>query len=311
MSDNKLVPEWLVPVLGGLVLEVFLLICLGGAVRTMNAGLACPDWPLCFGDVIPDYHPQVYLEFIHRVMAGLVSLTTVAVAVVLFRAAIPVQLKWLMVGALVVLLAQVVFGGLTVLWQLHAGVVAGHLGLATLFFACLLWQYLALKVGREAAVTTSWQRAWAVVVLIATYAQILLGGLVASNYAANVCPDWPLCQGQWVPTLSGAVGLQVLHRFNAYLLVAIILINWVLNRDTSPRARKVATGMLAMVGVQVGLGVANVFLGTPPLISVLHLATATGIFSLAVRQLYMNRAARYLVRQPRVRADLAAKPQPL
>lgn len=306
MSDSKL-PEWFVPFLGGLVIEVFLLICLGGAVRTMNAGLACPDWPLCFGDVIPDYHPQVYLEFIHRVMAGLVSLTTAFLAVFLFRAHVRPALKYLMGGALVVLFAQVIFGGLTVLWQLHAHVVAGHLGLATLFFALLLWIYMDLKHGKEAAVTSTPQKTWSVVVVTWTYAQILLGGLVASHYAANVCPDFPTCQGQWVPTLSGPVGLQVIHRFNAYLLVAVIAVNWFVNRDTSPRARKLSNGMLAMVLTQIGLGIANVFLGTPPLISVLHLATATGLFSLGLRQLYMTVAARYVTQ--RESAGVAGAPR--
>ena len=50
------------------------LMLLGAGVRTMDAGLACPDWPLCFGKVIPDYHFGVYLEFLHRAIAGLVSL---------------------------------------------------------------------------------------------------------------------------------------------------------------------------------------------------------------------------------------------
>ncbi|MBX3020301.1 MAG: COX15/CtaA family protein [Bdellovibrionales bacterium] len=296
MSSTRRLPDWFAPVLGGLVVEVFFLIALGGAVRTMNAGLACPDWPLCFGDVIPDYHPQVYLEFLHRAMAGIVAITTGVLAIYLWRSDAPKSSKYVMAFTVVLLLAQIVFGGLTVLLQLHAGVVATHLGMGTGFFGLLLWLYLGVKKGREAAVTSDWQRIWSVVVIAGVFAQILLGGLVASHYAANVCPDFPTCQGQWIPTLKGPVGLQVIHRLNAYLLFILIAVNWVLNRDASPRAKSLASGMLAMVLAQIGLGIANVFLHTPPLISVLHLALATAILSLAVRQLYMNHHARDLIR---------------
>lgn len=295
MTSKRPLPEWFVPVLGGLAIEVFLLIALGGSVRTMNAGLACPDWPLCFGDVIPDWHPQVYLEFIHRAMAGLVSLTTAFLAFHLWRSSAPATLKWIMGFTVALLSAQVVFGGLTVIWQLQAGVVATHLSMGTGFFALLLWMYLSLKYGREPAVTSHWQRVWSVVVVLNVFTQIILGGLVASNYAALVCPDFPTCQGQWLPTFSGPVGLQVIHRLNAYLLVIVIAINWLLNRDTSPRAKSIANGMLAMIVMQIGLGIANVFFRAPPLISVLHLATATALLSLGVRQLYMVQQARQLV----------------
>src|ERR1700760_1820611 len=61
-----------------LCIATFELIVLGGAVRALNAGLACPDWPLCFGDYVPDFHPQVYLEFIHRVLAGSIGFATLA-----------------------------------------------------------------------------------------------------------------------------------------------------------------------------------------------------------------------------------------
>lgn len=293
---QKQLPGWFVPVLGGLIVEVFFLIALGGAVRTMNAGLACPDWPLCFGDVIPDYHPQVYLEFLHRAMAGLVSITTAVLAIALFRSQAPAALKWIMGFTLALLAAQVVFGGLTVLLQLHYGVVATHLGMGTAFFALLRWIHLSLKQGPEAAVTSAWQRIWSYVVIVAVFGQIILGGLVASKYAALACPDFPLCNGQWVPTLQGPVGTHVLHRFNAYLVAVIVAINWLLNRDASPRAKSVASGMMGMVLLQICLGVANIVFRVPPLISVLHLAMATGILALAVRQLYMNLAARDLVR---------------
>ena len=63
-------------VYGLLCAAIICLIALGAATRAMNAGLACPDWPLCFGDIIPDFHPQVYFEFIHRVLACLIALAT-------------------------------------------------------------------------------------------------------------------------------------------------------------------------------------------------------------------------------------------
>jgi cytochrome c oxidase assembly protein subunit 15 len=295
LVSRKPLPDWFITALGALVLEVFILIAVGGSVRTMNAGLACPDWPLCFGDVIPDYHPQVYLEFVHRVMAGLVGLTVVFLAAVLWRSSAAKALKLEMLLTVLLLGAQIVFGGLTVRWQLEPWVVATHLGMGTAFFGLLHWMYLSLKLGREAAITSGLLRTWSIVVMALVYIQILLGGTVASHYAGLACPDWPTCQGHWIPTFSGPVGLQVIHRLSAYLLSIAIAVNWVLNRDSSPRAKSIATGLVGMTVFQLGLGVANVFLQTPPLISVIHLATAVGIFSLAIRQLYMKVAARQLV----------------
>src|SRR6266699_3072765 len=50
-------------------------IVLGGTVRGMGAGLACPDWPLCNGSVIPDLaDPTIAIEYAHRLVAALTSL---------------------------------------------------------------------------------------------------------------------------------------------------------------------------------------------------------------------------------------------
>ena len=57
-----------------LVVLVTGLIVLGASVRAFEAGLACPDWPLCFGQIIPEMNLEVAFEFGHRVMAGGVSL---------------------------------------------------------------------------------------------------------------------------------------------------------------------------------------------------------------------------------------------
>lgn len=284
-------PSWYIGVFGGLVVAVYGLIALGGSVRIMNAGLACPDWPLCFGDVIPDYHPQVYFEFIHRVVAGCVGLVTLSLQILLFRSKVSKKLKWLGAASLVLLLTQIVFGGLTVLLQLHAKVVAGHLALGTGFFSVLLWMYLSLK-GEKAVSVKPWVRRWTLFSGAAVYGQILLGGLVASNFASLACTEFPKCQGEWFPTFHGIIGLHITHRLGAYTLFAILLMNfWLLRRGVADRLKSLSTGALAMVLVQIGIGIANVLFFTPPLIAVAHLAMATAILSLMVRQIHYSFAS--------------------
>ena len=59
--------------LGLLIFLTVDLMVLGAGVRALDAGLTCPYWPLCFGKVIPAMHVGVWLEFIHRVIAGFVA----------------------------------------------------------------------------------------------------------------------------------------------------------------------------------------------------------------------------------------------
>lgn len=289
-------PAWYPRAFGGLVISVFFLIALGGSVRIMNAGLACPDWPLCFGDIIPDYHPQVYFEFIHRVIAGLVSIATAVLMWKLFRSRAPSSLKTWGWVAVVLLLTQVVFGGLTVLLQLHSKVVAAHLGMGTAFFGLLLWIYLGLREVRLPRVPVSdWRWKWSTFVLLAVFGQIILGGLVASHFASLVCTDFPTCHGEWFPTFRGIIGLHVIHRLGAYMIFAILLANYILAKGTrrslnaavATRLGKITGFAFLLVLVQIGIGIANVKLHTPPLIAVAHLATAALILSMAVRQLHV------------------------
>lgn len=259
---------------------------LGASVRAMNAGLACPDWPLCFGQFIPDYHPQVYFEFIHRVVAGLLGLLTLGLAFFLFRRAdVARGVKWMVGASLVLYLAQAVMGGLTVLLQLHEKVVAAHLMMATVFLALNLLVYLRLKETKVVGVVSSGvaRLAWAVTAII--FGQIFLGGLVASHYAALVCTDFPKCHGQWIPTLSGIVGLHVIHRFGAYFTALSVLVLWIVLRRSAapPPFRRIGGAMVGMVFMQIGVGIANVVFYTPPLITVIHQAVGIALFAHALK----------------------------
>jgi len=280
---------WFLKAYGVLLIAVFFLLALGSSVRVMKAGLACPDWPLCFGDVIPDYHPQVYFEFLHRVLAGLVALSTFALHFILLRGPAPKWLKGLAVTSLLLLLAQIVFGGLTVILLLQSGVVATHLLLGAAFFISLLWIYLSLKPSVAGPREALWFFPQSIFVSLAAYGQIFLGGMVAANFASLVCIDFPTCHGEWFPTFSGIIGLHMIHRLGGYFIFVMSLTNWLLTRrfGRAARLRRLAGIMFLCVCGQVCLGIANVLLLTPPLIAVAHLALAMGILSVAVRQLHL------------------------
>jgi cytochrome c oxidase assembly protein subunit 15 len=275
-----------------LVLGILGLIAFGGSVRAMNAGLACPDWPLCYGDVIPDYHPQVYFEFIHRALAGFDTITLLILNILVLRSKkVSRGIKWLAIFSWVLLLAQIVMGGLTVLWQLKESVVTIHLALGTALFATLLTIYMGLKrasgpdefAGER--LESQQLGLFPMVLMAASYGQIILGGLVASHYAGNVCPEFPLCHGELVPTLRGPIGLQVIHRLGAYTLftLGVLYLIFVFLRTQNHFWRQNALYFMSLLMLQLCVGVANVLFGTPPLITVLHLFIGTSLLGIATR----------------------------
>lgn len=265
-----------------LLAMVFFLIPLGASVRAMNAGLACPDWPLCFGDIIPDYHPQVYFEFIHRVLAGVVGIYFFTISYFIFKdKGISSSNKKVTAFAVVLLVAQIIMGGLTVTLQLHEYIVAAHLSMGTGFFAVLVWLYTSIQ-SPAADVSVGKIKNFSVVAMLAVYGQIILGGLVASHYAALACTDFPLCYGKWIPTLKGIIGLHVIHRLGAYALFVILCSYiYVIYKNTQVEwARRLARHVFILIFLQIAIGIANVLLFRPPLITVLHLAFGTALFGI-------------------------------
>lgn len=196
------------------VVVCFALVVLGAYVRLSNAGLGCPDWPGCYGHLVvpatthavasadaryparPLEAPKAWKEMIHRYLAGVVGLLVLAMAVLAVaarRRGLPIRMALVVLGVIIV---QIVFGALTVTWQVMPVIVTTHLmlGLATL--ALLWWMWLRQRVAQpDADGLPGAVRGWAALALVVLVGQIFLGGWTSTNYAAIACPDFPTCQG--------------------------------------------------------------------------------------------------------------------
>jgi len=119
-----------------------LIIVSGGAVRLTGSGLGCSDWPACENDqLVAPLETHAMIEFINRLITGLVS--AIVIAAVLgshWRVPRRADLVWLSWGLVVGVLAQIVLGGLVVLYELPPVLVIGHFLLSMV----LLWNAVVL-----------------------------------------------------------------------------------------------------------------------------------------------------------------------
>ena len=246
------------------------LLLLGSVVHATNSSLACPDWPTCFGSMMPEMTGGVFWEHLHRLWAG---------ALVLLFAAAVVVVKWahperrdlfrLGVVGLALLVVQSLLGGATVLYQLPDAVSTSHLAMAFAFLVLVVAMreragpgWPAGERGRRAT------RRLGVAGGSFVFLQSVGGAVVRHTDAGVACPDVPLCLGRLVPPLEyPLVLIHFQHRVLGVLVVLVVL--WhaarVLARVREPAARRLAGAMAVVVVAQMLLGFVSVVqrLGAP------------------------------------------------
>lgn len=272
-------------------------IVLGAWVRLNDAGLGCPDWPGCYGHALVQpgagvESAKAWKEMIHRYCAGSFGLLVMALAVIAWRRGRGRE-RWILPLAAGVVIFQAALGAWTVTMKLEPLVVMGHL-LGGFTLAVLLWLALLGLLQRRVERVPGGLVVLSRVALAVVVLQVMLGGWTSSNYAALACPDFPLCRGAWLPHANFAaafvpwhklgvsyqygvlggparVAIQLAHRLGALMTAGVVGTLAVLClRSGVPRLRRSGAMLLALLGLQLALGIGNVLLGLPLPVAVMH-----------------------------------------
>lgn len=254
--------------------------------------------------------PKAWKEMLHRYLASLVGALIVGVLLrtVLERRRLPHLRRQAAyrLGLPLTLLGVVILQGLLGKWTvtllLKPAIVTLHLlgGMATL--SLLVW-LAARHWSRESPLQrpTPGLRGWSLLALITLAMQIALGGWVSANYAALACVDFPTCDGRWAPDMDFEHGFHFVrdlgvtasgeplasaalnaihwaHRAGA-VLVAVIVGLLAARLLWYRELRVFGAGLLVLLLVQIGLGVANVVALLPLPVAVAHNAVAALLLS--------------------------------
>ncbi len=235
-----------------LCIATLILMAIGSATRVMNAGLACPDWPLCYGTLVPtkQMNFQVFLEWFHRLDAALIGIGAIALSIVAWwkRNFLPKWLPWASTFALGLIVLQGVLGGLTVTQLLRFDIVTAHLGTALLFFITLLVIGTALTPyqGTGNVGNLPWLSLTAAILV---YVQSILGALVGSRWALHQC-------------LTGQQLCSIMHSHITGVVpptlatLAVVFLSW-RTPALHPALRRLANMAGGLLGLQILLGVAT------------------------------------------------------
>ncbi|MDX2257227.1 MAG: heme A synthase [Pseudanabaenaceae cyanobacterium bins.39] len=274
----------------GIAIATWMVMAIGSATRVMNAGLACPDWPLCYGSILPaeQMNLQVFLEWFHRLVASTVGFATIVLcgASWYFRQSLPKWVPWATSGSLGLVIFQGVLGGLTVTQLLRFDIVTAHLGTGLLFFSSLLGTAIALIAEKYQSlmpttdtISFNLRKPWlawlGLSAAVLVYLQSILGALVASQWALHQCfATQDMCIVLNVH-LIGVVPATIAS-------IAVVVSSWRSSAIT-PMLRNCASlvGILVFAQVAIGYATYKLHLQVEPL-TVAHQATGSALLGTLV-----------------------------
>jgi heme a synthase len=293
-------------------LFAFFVIGLGAFTRLVDAGLGCPDWPGCYGQltvpVTGDFNKyKAWAEMTHRYFVGCLSMLILGVVFFSFTKKYRSRGNIILALSLVLLLIyQISLGRWTVTLKLLPIIVTQHLLGGFLILSILWLVYLNNKISTESRTFARGGNAFNTILILAFFGllflllQIFLGAWVSTNYASLSCSGFPFCmnQGTVTPQIKEAFNvfsplgvnyeggvlsqsvrqtIHMFHRAGALILTLYLLFFTAIAMQKllkMPELLRLLFVILGLLSVQISLGIINVFFKLPVLSAVSHTLVA-------------------------------------
>jgi heme a synthase len=243
-------------------LLTLVLVILGGVVCVTDSSRGCPDWPTCYGRLVPPLRVDSILEYTHRVTAAVTSASIVASAIAGWWWARSIRwVRWPPLIAIAFLVAVSIFGAMVVLRGLEPGLAAVDLGSALTVLALLMTAAVVASARHSnpglpdrLAFHQPFARL-ALVSLILVFVVLVSGVLVAGSGSPMRCLGWPLYAGGW-PVAEGRQWLQLARRVLGGIagvsIIAVVVQAWRHPRSRPIRCVATAVGLLFLAEAVVG-----------------------------------------------------------
>lgn len=297
---------------------IYLVILAGSIVRATGSGMGCPDWPMCYGELIPpiseeqlphDYkqkyavegHPvefnavQTWIEYLNRlfgVLVGFAALIQFAYSLKFFRT----RPLFPALGFVLVLLLGVegFLGAKVVASNLKPLMVTVHMAVAQFISGLGIWLYLAARRQRTelrspwpSPVKFSWLTGTiGLLTLALTFLQFFLGTRVREEVDAM---NLGLSRDPAVTWLDPLGGPFWVHRLSSIALAAIFLLFFALcfgKRKDNPAAYRHLVWLLILMGLNIAVGFILIGFGIPAWAQPSHLILATWLFGLELAYVF-------------------------
>ena len=289
-KQNTNLHKTLVFLAGSTLFLAMIQVTLGAIVRVTDSGLACPDWPLCYGKLIPEFDFNILMEYTHRLSASLLMLTIFSTTFISYKILKHNKIAiFAITGASITVICAAIFGGITVISKLDWWSVPSHLALAEiliLFLSILntaiwfgdfnnhsIWKNLHIK-----------HRVMLSTTLLSIFILIVYGAIMVAKGYGSSCGTWPLCNGELIPTRLPMI-INASHRFLTLVVLGLLLHSLIRIPSGKSKMKMFFMISVAIYLIQILVGWEIISREFSATLKSIHLVLATGIwvsFSLAI-----------------------------
>ena len=272
------------------------------------------------GMTLAEYQFIFYMEWVHRIIARLAGLLyAIPVFYFLIKKIIPIKEFGVYFAMGMLFIAQAFMGW----YMVSSGLVDRpsvshfrltiHLLFALTLLALALWTALGHKYGfSDTSSKTKWSlpsklAAWSMALLVL---QITYGGMTAGLKAGHVSDTWPLMFGRWIPPnlFNSWINLfeipqtiVFIHRWLAWTgLIAVTVVYYIIKKQNYPQdIQKGLRWLIAVVALQITLGVLTILSYVNIAIALVHQTTALALFALAIYFIHRFKALDFIRNNPK------------